>query len=169
MPHLNRDAIIAIILLMFCGTMFWATTQIRDPGFEQMSATVWPRIVLIVLTALSALYLFQSLKTAALARDDAAPSGAAENGAKASWLERYQNPIWCFVLFFGFLIALPYLGMLLGASLFVFLMMSVLGGWSPRLVLLHAVIAILSVGAMWSIFTFGLRVMLPQGELLQLL
>jgi cytochrome c biogenesis protein ResB len=45
-------------------------------------------------------------------------------------------------------------------------MMSVLGGWSPRLIVLHAAIAVLSVGAMWSIFTFGLRVMLPEGELI---
>jgi len=33
---------------------------------------------------------------------------------------------------------------------------------------MHGVIAIVSVGAMWSIFTFGLRVMLPEGELFKL-
>ena len=85
--------------------------------------------------------------------------------AAGSWWSRYQNAIYCFARFFVFLVTLPYLGMLLGGILFVFLMMSVLGGWSPKLILMHAVIAVLSVGSMWSIFTFGLRVMLPAGEL----
>lgn len=158
---LNRDTIVAIFLLVFCAVMFWATTEIRDPGFEQMGAEVWPRIVLVLLSGLSLAYLVQSL------RMEHAPSGGDEEGA--SWFARYQNPIWCFALFLGFLLSMPYLGMLAGGMLFVFLMMSVLGGWSPRLMALHAVIAVVAVGAMWSIFTFGLRVMLPEGELFKLI
>ena len=158
---LNRDTIVAVLLLLFCGVMFWATTQIRDPGFEQMGAEVWPRLVLILLSGLSLVYLVQSLRTGG----DEAGSQAAQARAAGSWWSRYQNAIYCFALFFGFLVTLPYLGMLVGGILFVFLMMSVLGGWSPKLILMHAVIAVLSVGSMWSIFTFGLRVMLPAGEL----
>jgi hypothetical protein len=30
---------------------------------------------------------------------------------------------------------------------------------------MHAIIAIVSVGAMWALFTFGLRVLLPRGEI----
>lgn len=157
---LNRDTIVAIFLLMFCAVMFWATTEIRDPGFEQMGAEVWPRLVLTLLSGLSLVYLVQSLRL------EKVPAAADEGGA--GWLSRYQNPIWCFALFLGFLLSMPYLGMLVGGMLFVFLMMSVLGGWTPRLMVMHGVIAIVSVGAMWSIFTFGLRVMLPEGELFKL-
>ena len=54
----------------------------------------------------------------------------------------------------------------IGGSLLVFLLMTVLGGAAPRQLVLHAVIAVLSVGAMWSVFTFGLRVLLPRGEIM---
>ena len=66
-------------------------------------------------------------------------------------------------MFFLFLLSLPYLGMLIGGISFVFLLMSLLGGWQPRQLLVHAVIAVCAVGAMWSLFTFGLEVMLPEG------
>jgi hypothetical protein len=157
---LNRDTIVAVFLLLLCGVLFWATTQIRDPGFDQMGADVWPRIMLVLLAGLSLAYLVQSLGAGA--------TGSADDDTSAGpgWWARYQNPLWCFVLFFAFLVTMPYLGMLVGGILFVFAMMSVLGGWSPRLIVLHAAIAVLSVGAMWSIFTFGLRVMLPEGELI---
>jgi hypothetical protein len=158
---LNRDSIVAVLLLLFCGVMFWSTTHIRDPGFEQMGAEVWPRIILALLSVLSLIYLIQSLRSGEVQ----ASTSSAPGEAVAGWWGRYQNAIYCFALFFGFLVTLPYLGMLLGGILFVFLMMSVIGGWSPKLMVMHAVIAVLSVGAMWSIFTFGLRVMLPAGEL----
>ena len=61
---------------------------------------------------------------------------------------------------------LPILGMLLAGITFVFLLQGLLGGWHPRQLLLHAVVAILSVGGMWSVFTFGLNVMLPSGIIL---
>ena len=49
--------------------------------------------------------------------------------------------------------------------LFVFLLLNALGGWSPRLLLVHAAIAVVSVGGVWSVFNYGLGVLLPAGEL----
>ena len=69
------------------------------------------------------------------------------------------------ILMLDFLL-LPVLGMLLDGMLFVFLLQSALGGWSPRKLALHAAIAVLTVGGMWSLFTFGLNVLLPTGELI---
>ena len=57
------------------------------------------------------------------------------------------------------------LGSLIGGVLFVFTLMSVLGGWSPRNLALHATLALVTVGGMWSIFTYGLGVLLPPGEI----
>ena len=55
--------------------------------------------------------------------------------------------------------------MLIGGIAFVFLLLCMLGGWSIRNLLVHALIASISVGGMWSIFTFGLGVLLPAGEI----
>jgi len=50
--------------------------------------------------------------------------------------------------------------------LFVFFALTFLGSLELRLVPIHAAVAVGTVGAMWAIFTFGLRVFLPEGELI---
>jgi len=61
---------------------------------------------------------------------------------------------------------MPYLGMLIGGVAFAFLLMSALGGWEPRQLLIHAAIATAAVGGMWALFTFGLKVPLPAGMII---
>ena len=58
--------------------------------------------------------------------------------------------------------------MLLGGIGFVFLALTLLGEPELKRVPLHLAIAVGMVGLMWTIFTFGLGVLLPDGELLQL-
>ena len=72
-------------------------------------------------------------------------------------------------MFFAFVATLPVLGMLIGGFLFVFLALSALGParLAVRPLAIHGAIAALAVGLMWAIFTFGLRVILPEGELLR--
>jgi predicted membrane-bound spermidine synthase len=70
-------------------------------------------------------------------------------------------------MFIFFLSTLDYLGMLFGGIAFVFGLLTFLGGFSPNLIFKHLTISILSIGFMWMIFTFGLRVMLPEGEILR--
>ena len=156
MTRMNRDAIIAILLLFLCGVLFWQTFYIREVPFSQVGSEVWPRVVLIMLTLLSAVYLFKSLTE---------PRPATEPFSFKSWLKTYRNPIICFAMFLVFLVALPYLGMLLAGILFVFITQTLIGGASPRRLVTHALVAIFAVGGMWSIFTFALRVILPAGEL----
>jgi hypothetical protein len=43
--------------------------------------------------------------------------------------------------------------------------MTLLGGWTPKQLVIHAVLAVVLIGSMWSLFTFGLGVMLPVGEI----
>ncbi|MDJ0896653.1 MAG: tripartite tricarboxylate transporter TctB family protein, partial [Alphaproteobacteria bacterium] len=83
------------------------------------------------------------------------------------WLDRYRNALICYALFLAFLLSLPVLGMLIGGALFVFATLSALGAPSLRLVPMHLAVAVGSVGVMWAIFTFGLRVFLPEGMILQ--
>ena len=43
--------------------------------------------------------------------------------------------------------------------------MGVLGGWSARNLMQHAALALITVGGMWGVFTYGLGVILPPGEI----
>jgi hypothetical protein len=124
-----------------------------------MPATLWPRMIIAPLALLSLILLAR----AQLAESD-------ENAARTSlseWFAYYRNPIICFVLFFLFLVSMPILGMLIGGLLYVFLTLSVLGGWSPQLMLRHGLITIFFVVGMWAIFTQLLGVFLPEGILLR--
>lgn len=157
--QLNRDTAIAIVSLLICGALLVSTFQMPAPMFNQMPATLWPRMIIAPLALLSLILLAR----AQLAERD-------ENAARTSlseWFSYYRNPIICFVLFFLFLVSMPILGMLIGGLLYVFLTLSVLGGWSPQLMLRHGLITIFFVVGMWAIFTQLLGVFLPEGILLR--
>lgn len=162
MGRLNRDSYVAIFLLLVCGVFFWASFDIRQPDYGTLMPSTWPRIILGVLSLLCLVYLVQSLRQPAEEEDPGGREEEREPGIRG-WLAHWRNPIACFGLFFLFLLTLPVLGMLIGGMSFVFLLMGVLGGWSRRNIIVHAVIAVGTVGAMWSLFTFGLGVMLPAG------
>lgn len=163
MQRLNQDTLVAIVLLVFCGVCFWASFDIRQPDYGVLLPSTWPRVILGVLSLLSFTYLVQSIR-----RDRTGTSTTPETRltSVSDWLRYWRNPLYCFGLFLAYLLMLPILGMLLAGMAFVFLLQSLLGGWHPRRLLMHALVAILSVGGMWSVFTFGLDVMLPSGIIL---
>ncbi|WP_136659257.1 tripartite tricarboxylate transporter TctB family protein [Nitratireductor sp. XY-223] len=155
---LNRDFFVALFFLILSGVMFVATFQLPPPMFGQMSPALWPRIILVPLALLAFVLLISSQR------------GEAEEQPRRSlgeWFGYYRNPIVCFALFFLFLVTMPVLGMLIGGLAYVFLTLSVLGGWKPRQLLLHAVITAVFVVGMWAIFTLLLGVFLPEGALLR--
>ncbi|WP_299391053.1 tripartite tricarboxylate transporter TctB family protein [Pelagibius sp.] len=172
---LNRDVVVALLLLLLCGVFFWESGNIQLTDYGQLDSTVWPRIILGALLIASLVYLWQALRGAASEDAGAAPqaaAGAAGGGSAgtgpgglAGWISRYRNALLCYALFLTFLLTLPILGMLLGGILFVFAALTALGRPSLKLVPLHAAIAVGTVGAMWAVFTFGLRVFLPEGVL----
>ena len=160
MKSLNKDAVIALALFAITGLFFWETYHIPDPGYASIGSEVWPRVILVPLFVLCAAYFFQSIGRKAVA-----------DGRKlgfAGFFMAYRNPILSFVIFFVFLATLDFLGMLIGGTLLVFALLTVMGDKTPKAFLIHAAIAIISVGAVWSLFTFALQVYLPEGELLHL-
>lgn len=157
----NRDVVVAAVLLVLWGAFWVAAGDIEQTDYSAITSDVWPRIVLVALFALTFAYLVQGLRGAV-----ARPGEPGEPGG--GWRARYRNPIVCFALFLLFLLTLPWLGMLLGGMLFVFLLLGALGGWAPALMARHAAIAAGSIGLMWLVFTFGLRVFLPEGELIDM-
>ena len=162
MNRLNRDTIVAIVLLILCGIFFQQSFGIMTKEFRilaagQMKPDLWPRIILTALTFMSAVYFLQSVISPPPARE--------KRGGFSGWLAHYQNPILCFISFLLFLAAMPYLGMLISGFLFVFVLMSILGGVSRRSLTTNAMVSAVTVGGMWLIFTYGLGVLLPRNEL----
>lgn len=165
MGNLSRDTIVSILLLLFCGFLIWAAFQIRDPQFGELSPAAWPKAVTFVLTAFCLIYFAQSVIADQNGSAPAPDRDPAQKSGLIGWFIHYFNPIACFAIYFLFLLTLPFFGTLIGGTLLVFALLSLLGGIAPRQVAMHAAIAIISVGAMWSLFTFGLRVLLPRGEI----
>ncbi|MFT4727698.1 MAG: putative tricarboxylic transport membrane protein [Granulosicoccus sp.] len=167
---ISRDTLVSIALLVFCGFLIWAGFQIRDPQFGELSPAAWPKAVSYVLTFFCLIYLAQSLmadKRKEVGSDESVHADASDmNPGFFGWLQYYANPIICFAVYFLFLFSLPYLGTLIGGIALVFTLMSVLGGIQPRQIGLHLLISVITVGAMWALFTFGLRVLLPRGVLI---
>jgi putative tricarboxylic transport membrane protein len=163
MKRMNRDAWVAVALLLFAGFMFWASFDIRSPDYGVLPPSTWPRIVLVAFAVLSLIYLLQSLRGGpeTLDEEEARPENL------RGYLSYWRNPIVCFALFAAYLALLPVLGMLLDGIVFVFALLCALGGWSPRQMALHAAVAVFTVGGMWSVFTFGLHVLLPTGILIR--
>ena len=162
MNRLNRDAWVAVFLLLFTGFMFWASFDIREPDYGVLAPSVWPRVILVLFGVLSTIFLVQSLKAGPLS------AGEEEEGRPTNvmgYLAYWRNPIICFGLFAAYLTLLPVLGMLIDGVAFVFVLLCTLGGWSPRHMAIHAAVAVIAVGGMWLLFTFGLNVLLPTGIL----
>ena len=160
MERLNRDAVIAIALLLFCGVLFWSSFDIRTPDYGVLKPSTWPRVIIGIVSFLSLIYLVQSLRDNPDVADASKPDR--EPGLR-SWIVYWKNPLWCFALFGVYLALLPVLGMLIDGILFVYVLMGVLGGWDRKKQLFHASVAVIAIGSMWSMFTFALDVMLPSG------
>ena len=155
--RITRDVVVGIALLLICGTFLSATLGMEKPDFGQMPPALWPRIILVPLTLLSLTFLVRAVMRPDLRGPD--------RGGFKGWCAYYRSPFVCFTMFSVFLITMPYLGMLIGGILFVFVMLNFLGGWRPKLMALHCLVSIIAVGAMWSVFTFALGVLLPRGEI----
>jgi putative tricarboxylic transport membrane protein len=160
MPRINSDTVIAVLLLLASGILMHDTFYFRETPLAIVSSAVWPRIVVGLLSVFSIVYLFQSLRRTPQRQDGEKP------GLK-DWVIANRNIFWCYGLFAAFLVTLPYLGMLIGGGAFVFAALTAMGQNAWRSHGVNAAIAIISMGAMWALFTFGLNVMLPQGEILR--
>jgi len=157
MKRLNRDTVTAVLLLLFCGLLFQQTFFVRKVPFSIMGSEVWPRVILTALFILLLIYLFKSLITP--------PKNATEKRSLKVWLEMYRNPVLCFGMFLLFLLALPYVGILIGGILFVFITQTLIGSRDKRSLILHALVSVGAVGGMWAVFRFGLGVVMPTGSL----
>lgn len=161
MSRSKRDIISAGFLLVLTCVFYAATFTIKQTSFGTVGSEVWPRAILIGQGLLCILYLTNALR-------GRHQTGEARGGGISGWFSTYRNALICFGMYGLFLVTLPYLGMLIGTILFVFLLLNFLGGWGMRRMATHGAIAVIAMGAMWAVFTFGLRVILPEGEILRI-
>ena len=163
MSKLNQDTLIAIFLIIFCGIMIQSTGYIEDPGYQGMKASFWPTLILWLLSFMSLWLLVKSFyENKYRSKESNKPV------PKVSLFLKFKNASICFGMFILFLLFLDYLGMLLAGILFVFGLLTFLGGITKKQLIQHSLISIISIGVMWSIFTFGLKVILPEGEIIRI-
>jgi len=163
--RISADTVIATLLLIASVILFQETFAFRTTPLAIIPSSIWPRIVLVLLFIFSLAYLVQSLRNT---RDNAEASRDNERLGLTGWVSANRNVVWCFGLFAAFLVTLPWLGMLLGGALFVFSVLTAMGENSWRSHVVNALTAVCAMGFMWALFTFGLGVMLPQGQLLRI-
>lgn len=156
MTRINRDTLVAIALLLFCGGAFAHTFAIPAIAYSSMGAAVWPRFVILIIALLSLIYLAESL-----ADPDSPRLGS--QGGLAGFAKRYANAFRCYLLFGLFVLTLPHLGILISGVLYVYLTLAAIGLRTPKAHLIHLLIAAVTVVGLWAIFTFGLGVILPEG------
>ena len=153
----NRDSVVALCLIMASGGLMVASFDIREPDYGVLSPAAWPRLIIIIMGVLSVLYFVQSLRM---------PKTDTSNTQKKNlfeFMDYWRNVFAVFIIFAVYLVALPFLGMLIGNIAFSFVLLSVLGGWRPFIV--HGLVAIGTSGGMWLLFTYALEVFLPRGSL----
>lgn len=160
MKRLNRDTLIAAMLLVLCGVFLFSSRGIKTPEFEklapgQMDPSFWPQMILGALVIMCGIYFVQSLL--------APPAPREKRGGLAGWYRHYRNPIWCYAAFLAFLLLLPLLGMLVAGAMFVFGLMTLLGKRDRAALGHHALVTLGTVGGMWFVFACGLEVQLPRG------
>tara|TARA_B100000927_G_C16401543_1_gene443609 strand:- start:448 stop:885 length:438 start_codon:yes stop_codon:yes gene_type:complete len=142
---------------MASGGLMVASFDIREPDYGVLSPAAWPRLIIIIMGVLSVLYFVQSLRM---------PKTDTSNTQKKNlfeFMDYWRNVFAVFIIFAAYLVALPFLGMLIGNIAFSFVLLSVLGGWRPFIV--HGLVAIGTSGGMWLLFTYALEVFLPRGSL----
>lgn len=162
MPGINRDVVVALALLVGCGAFWFASFEIKQVNYGSMQSSVWPQVILAALTVACLALLAQAVLRGSTGGE------TPDDGRRgiAGWLLRYRNALIVYGLFLVFLLTLEFLGMLLGGILFVFAALTILGRPELGRVPVHLAVAVGTVGTMWAIFTFALRVFLPSGEIL---
>ena len=93
MTRVNRDTVVAILLLVGCGVLLNASFDIREPDYGQLSPATWPRTLIAILTLLSLIYLMQSIRRGA-------PAEPVEKVKRSfgKWIVHWRNIFFVFAL-----------------------------------------------------------------------
>ena len=160
--RLSTDAKLGAVLTAACITLAVSTHWIESPGYSTMSASVFPRAILVVLTPLCFTLFIKGLRDS-IAHPPTEP-GLTMEGIRLS-MQRTRN-IWIsYVLFFLLVWTMPYLGFPITAALYVTAMAMLLGPKGKRQIPVALALAFFVTGGIFLVFRYVLLVLLPEYSL----
>lgn len=168
MGAINRDTIIALLLLLLSGALFQSTFSIRGLMLDAtMGPELWPRIVIGVFAFLSLIYLVQSVRgkyrAQANPEDEELPGDQPAQDAR-----RFINPIACIVSFAAFMVLQSLFGFFSAGFVFLMAVLTTLGPKTKKAAAIHLIVSAITIAVLWALFSVVLRMYLPRGTLLHL-
>ena len=157
--RLSTDAKLGLVLLAFCALMLWGTFLIEQRPYISLSAAVFPRVVLALLIPLCIALLVKGLRQS----HGLDPHGGITLANVRATLIKYRTVIGSFALFFLLVAAMPVLGFLIAGSLYVAIMLWLLGPRTLREVPFIVLVSVGFAGGIFLVFRYVLFVFVPTG------
>ncbi|MFV0514684.1 MAG: tripartite tricarboxylate transporter TctB family protein [Jhaorihella sp.] len=159
MPFLPKDVGLGIGILAATAVLMHQTTLVRNFPSTRFGAEIWPQIILGVIGILALVMIVGGWRK----RNSPETAVTHEMGGKVGGRDVIALAV--FASFGFFVWGAPLIGTPLAGFLMVMAILTFIGELTPRMIMIHTVIALSSVGLMWVIFTNVLRVIMPTGAL----
>ncbi len=167
----NRsDLIIGVLLLVFCGVIFYETFGLTRHFLLPIAPSFLPRVWLALLGFFSLLLVIGELRSGRSPGLDSQTKPAEERQIAKhieQWLRRYRLVIYSLAIFLTYILTLYLLGFLLSTMLFLALLQWILSPRQLKQLPLLLVISVVSASVIYLIFQKYLYVFLPEGMLFQ--
>lgn len=159
MKTAKRDAINAVVVMMFCGLAYYGTLQIPVRGAAKTEADFFPKIIIGLLLFLAICLLTHAIYTMMKHRQD--------EQAKTDWkalLKDNRKVIITFLIFGVYILLLQEVGYFISSIAFLFALYLFLTPGRKRYIT-GIVGSVLITVILFLIFQYGLSVYLPEGNL----
>ena len=164
------DLIIGLLLLVFCGVVFYETFGLTSHFLLPISPSFFPRVWIALLGLFSLLLIVSNLRRGKSSVGNA-PAEPVEESRVAEFIKQrikhYRLVIYSLATFLAYILSLSVLGFLFSTMLFLALLQWILGPRQIRQLPFLLVISIVSAYAVHWIFQGYLHVFLPEGILFQ--
>jgi hypothetical protein len=161
---MKQDRILALILLVFSGFMYYEADRLPPAMFGALGADLFPKI-LFALLALAAVALFGQSVARSRREEAGSEKAATQPKIRAPGISHYRNVIIGFVAFLGYVILMYFLGYVPASVIFLPVLMWILGPRTKRSALLILLVTVGLTFGMYFGFARVLKIFLPSGLL----
>jgi len=163
---MKADKSIGVLLILFSAFMYWQAGRLPAGTFGTGGADFVPKIIFVLLALSGAILAAGAyFKTRTPVEAGGKIQKKSPGAAAKEILAAHKSVITAFLVFFGYVILMYYLGYLIATAVFMPVMMWVLG---PRTLKSAGIIAVVTVGVVlgiYVIFEKFLKIFLPSGNL----